>query len=247
MEFDVDQEDNFGKAGRVARKKREVKEKERKHLSGNAAKELYLECIQLILRKQLAWLVRERSLPLELEVVVRDLWDLRVRNFGGLKSVEEKRKGKNVKSEPQSSSDGELAFFSSQSEAEPSSEDNAATPRSSRFKSWTADEGGVWAMPSLLDTLALNYLGCLTIRQPVRIGDLHRWAKRNKLPYRGAVRRACGQICSHRGLTSGADQRNPERDARPIARIIPQGSPGEICCFQGRQAAAGCYGPCYIL
>lgn len=188
MEFDVDVEDNFGRAGSVARKRKDVKQKERKHLSGNAAKELYLECLQLILRKQLAWLIGEKGLPLELEVVVRDLWDLRVRSFKGLASSGEAQERASVKSEPASSSEGELAMFSSQSEPEPSSDDSGRT-RSSRAKSWTTDGTESRAMPALIETLALNYIGCLTIRQPLRIGDLHRWAKGNKLPYRAAVSR----------------------------------------------------------
>jgi len=188
VEFDVDQEDNFGRAGRVARKRKDAKQKGRKHLSGNAAKELYLECLQLILRKQLAWLINEKDLPLELEVVVRDLWDLRVRNFAGLTPARGRSKGGgSVKSEPLSSSDGEIALFSSQSEPEPSSDDSTATLYT-KAKRWMTDEGDLRAMPTLIDTLALTYLGCVTVRQPVRIGDLYRWAKRNKLPYRGAVR-----------------------------------------------------------
>ncbi len=56
-------------------------------MSGTAGRELYLECLQLILRRQLAWLVAEKGFPPQAELVVRDLWDLRLRNFYGLRKA----------------------------------------------------------------------------------------------------------------------------------------------------------------
>ncbi|OIW32142.1 hypothetical protein CONLIGDRAFT_571387 [Coniochaeta ligniaria NRRL 30616] len=184
IEYDVDLEgDNYGKAGTISRKTKEKREKQHKHLSGNAARELYLECLQLVLRKQLAWLVRERGLPAELETVVRDLWDLRVRNFGGLRAVDEKGKGKgrDAKSEPESGSESEM-LFSSQGETDgESGAEASARVKGSRIKNWAVKEGQKWPMPRLLDTLALCYLGCLAMRLPVRIGDLLRWARSGRL------------------------------------------------------------------
>ncbi|EAQ88209.1 hypothetical protein CHGG_04828 [Chaetomium globosum CBS 148.51] len=57
VQFDIDEDDNFGKTGRVARKKKESRRADRKHLTGNAARELFLECLQLLLRKQVLWLI----------------------------------------------------------------------------------------------------------------------------------------------------------------------------------------------
>lgn len=191
IEYDVDLDDNFGKTGRVSRKKKEIKEKERKHLSGNDARELFLGCLQLILRKQIFWLVKEKQLPSELETVVRDLWDLRVRNFRGLKSVNEKSSGRGKESRPgaQSGSEGELSLFSSHYETDAGTDDTdgVTVSKSGRIKTWSVDEADKWPLPTLLDTLALSYLGCLAMRLPVRLGDMHRWAKENKLLYRGAI------------------------------------------------------------
>lgn len=133
------------------------------------------------------WLVRERNLPAELETVVRDLWDLRVRNFGGLRVADEKGKGKDVKSGPPSGSESEMVF-SSQGETDRESDVEGATPvKGWRIKNWTVKEGQKWPMPSLLDTLALCYVGCLAMRLPLRIGDFLRWARSGRLLFIRAV------------------------------------------------------------
>jgi hypothetical protein len=112
-----------------------------------------------------------------------------VRNFGGLRVVDEKAQGKerdmDVKSEPASSSDAER-FFSSQADTDWGS-DVAAPKRGSRIKTWAVKEGQKWPMPSLLDTLALNYVGCLAMRLPVRIGEFFRWARSERILFIGAV------------------------------------------------------------
>lgn len=196
----MDLDDNFGRTGKVVRKQRETKEKQRKHLSGNAARELYLECLQLMLRKQITWLIREWNLPMELEIVARDFWDLRVRGFGGLRLAREKSKQRKARSESGksdggvTSSDGEtMMLFSSQGESEAESDATTATTAtgrsrgSSRIKSWAVSEGQKWAMPNLMDTLALGYVACLVMRRPVRIGELVRAARSGKLAFVGAV------------------------------------------------------------
>jgi RNA polymerase I-specific transcription initiation factor RRN7 len=42
--------------------------------------------------------------------------------------------------------------------------------------------------PTLLDSLALCYLGCLTLRLPVTLGDVHHWVTEGKMPYKRAIR-----------------------------------------------------------
>lgn len=184
--MDVDVEgDNFGQAGKVSRKAREDKEKAARHLAGNAARELYLECLQLVLRRQVWWLVREQRLPPELETVVRDLWDLRIRNFAGLKRAPRgAADDTEPESAPDSGTDGEL--FSSQAGNE--SDTSTATTRTtaSRAKSWASEPGQDWNMPGLFHCLAFCYLGCLSLSLPVRVGHIYNWAKREQLPFLGA-------------------------------------------------------------
>src|SRR5579871_242360 len=59
-------EDDFGTQGRVTSKKREEKEKVEKTLKGRAARKLYLCCWQLVLWKQVHWLIKEKGCPEEL-------------------------------------------------------------------------------------------------------------------------------------------------------------------------------------
>lgn len=199
IQFDVDEDDNYGKTGKVVRKEKEVRETERKHLTGNDAKELYLDCLQIILRKQIAWLIREKGFSDELESICRDLWDLRIRKFIGLKSVSSRtqEKGKGIghdgtSSQPgalsQSGSDSEMVMYSSQAETTDTSADESVKSqrkrRSSRVKDW---ESELWDLPGPMEVLALIYMGCLLKQEPVRVGDIYRWAKNNQLPFLGAV------------------------------------------------------------
>lgn len=184
VEFDIDEEDNFGQQGKIVRKERASREKTTKHLSGKAARELYLECLQLILRKQIWWLVHTKKLPGELETVVRDLWDLRIRNLDGLTSAAADETEGESGHESGASSGTEL--FSSQAGSE--SDASTATTRTtaSRGTSWTSEPGQNWNLPGLSHTLALCYLGCLTLRLPVRVGQVYNWAKDDRLLYLGA-------------------------------------------------------------
>lgn len=156
-----------------------MKQKAQRHLSGNEARELYLECLQLVLRRQVWWLVHERRLPAELETVVRDLWDLRIRNFAGLKTAA--GAAGETETEMDSGTDGE--FFSSQAGSE--SDVSTATTRTSvsRAKSWTSEPGQDWNLPGLFHCLALCYLGCLSLSLPVRVGQVYEWARSDQLPF----------------------------------------------------------------
>ncbi|KAK4236632.1 hypothetical protein C8A03DRAFT_45397 [Achaetomium macrosporum] len=203
VQFDIDEDDNFGKTGRVARKKREARQKERKDLTGNAARELYLECLQLLLRKQVLWLVRRKGFHPELEAVCRDLWYLRVRDFPGLARGAKDGKGRGGgkrtcngdggdremgEGEGQGhGSGGGLMMFSSQSQPEETSQSEAeeSVPGWTRkSRSWA---GEIWPLPGAMDTLALVYLACVLRQEPVRIADVFRWAKNNQIPFLGAI------------------------------------------------------------
>lgn len=128
--------------------------------------------------------------------MARDLWDLRVRGFGGLRGARDrgggskKGKGKETRSEP--SSEGEMMMFSSQGESEAYSDVTATTnatrsSRGSRIKNWSVSEGQKWAMPNLMDTLALGYVACFVMRWPVGVGELLRAARGGGLLFVGAV------------------------------------------------------------
>ena len=202
VQFDIDAEDNFGKQGRIIRKKKEANVKQKKHMGGNEAKELYLECLQLILRKQIAWMIKDKGFDAELESVCRDLWQLRIRGFVGLtaavRNQNDKGKGKENGGSSQATtqsqsqpSESRLVMYSSQAESEATTNDDALSHLQSRsrqdqlrIKSWSGES---WVLPTAMDTLAIVYLGCLLRQEALRIGELVAWARNNRIPYLRAV------------------------------------------------------------
>ncbi|KAK5624907.1 hypothetical protein RRF57_000624 [Xylaria bambusicola] len=108
-------EDAFGTQGRVSRKKKEARRKVAVKLAGDDGRELYLEVLQLILIRQIQWLVDTQGFPDDFTELVRALWTLRVRDLP-LRRREGGREGgagKGYESEEGASS----AWFSSQGES----------------------------------------------------------------------------------------------------------------------------------
>ncbi|KAH6997527.1 ubiquitin family-domain-containing protein [Ilyonectria sp. MPI-CAGE-AT-0026] len=171
IQFDIGDEEDAGKLGAVAKREKEVKERELRHLTGQAGKNLYLECLQLILRNQVLWLVSSRGHKDELETVVRDLWDLRTRGSSNLVAEDA----------PQEDS---LEMFSSQPATEElvKGVDNSKT----RAQSWDPSRGSDWPIPRMIETLALCYLGCLMLRIPTGVGELCTWVNGGHMPCKRA-------------------------------------------------------------
>lgn len=171
MQFDLGDEEDSGKMGAIARRDKEIRTTEKRTLTGLPGKSLYLEALQLILRTQLLWLINTKGFRPELETVVRDLWDLRIRGFGSLVPEEHTK-------------EAELEVFSSQPLSENGDEKKGAFGR----RSWDPERGSDWPMPRFVDTLGLCYLGCLLLKTPVRIGEISGWANGGTIPYKRAVR-----------------------------------------------------------
>ncbi|KAL5609860.1 hypothetical protein FOVSG1_004541 [Fusarium oxysporum f. sp. vasinfectum] len=171
IQFDIGDDVDAGQLGKKTKKDKEVKEKELRHLTGQAGKNLFLECLQLVLRQQLLWLVQSKGHREELETVVRDLWDLRIRGSGALLAEEE----------TQQTGDG-LAIFSSQ----PTGTENDDMPKKqgARARSWNPEDNPDWPVPRMIETLALCYLGCLLLRIPTTVGELCAWANSGRIPYK---------------------------------------------------------------
>ena len=122
---------------------------------GPAATVVYLEAYQLILRKQLYALIHTIGLSSELETVVKNLWRLR------LQLLKDKISD--------TSGDG---TFSSQpgSETERQNSENKQQHPGKRHRKVKND-----GLPTLIETLALCYMGCILLRLPVSIGDIHKY------------------------------------------------------------------------
>ncbi|KAK8172630.1 RNA polymerase I-specific transcription initiation factor Rrn7, partial [Phyllosticta citrichinensis] len=127
------------------------------------ALELYLHCYQLILWKQLYWLINTKGLPAELERIVFDLWAVR------LKSLELK---------VEVASDTESQVFSSQSEGETTDTDHGGHDARLMRRGRRPDSS-----PKLIDTLPLIYLAKLLLRLPASLGDIFAWASNGELIY----------------------------------------------------------------
>lgn len=167
----------MGRTGPVARRKKEVREVEKRQLTGQEGKSLYVEAVQLLLRKQLEFLVRKKGHRPELETVVRDLWDLRIRGYGA--SIHD-----------YDISESEPETFSSQPVAADMQEKLSWKP-ASRVQSWNPARGNGWPLPRMLETLALCYLGCLLLKIPTRLADLQNWVSAGSMPYLRAVSFIC--------------------------------------------------------
>ncbi|CAE7026584.1 hypothetical protein P3342_005813 [Pyrenophora teres f. teres] len=132
-----------------------------KIFEGPKAHELYLECVQLILRHHIRFLVHDKGFPRELETVVKDLWAL------GLGQI-------NTGEEPQE----EVSDTENDDEAANSNEEDSAIKPKREVKSSNT--------PRIRHCVALCYLGFITLRLPVTPGDIHRWVTDEMLPYRKA-------------------------------------------------------------
>ncbi|KAI8941544.1 hypothetical protein NX059_002761 [Plenodomus lindquistii] len=174
-----DDEDNLVTAARtVTRKKKDVDEtskKVAKHFSGRQALDLYLKSLQLILRHQIWFLVREKGLPAELEMVIYDLWALRIAQLG------DKIGSSQAESDPQSQSQ---MFNTLDTDDSDTANEERGQPKSATYRG----EHKLQGMPNLNDTLALCYLGILTLRLPFTPGDIYAWVTDGKLAYRRAIK-----------------------------------------------------------
>ncbi|KAH9204453.1 hypothetical protein DL95DRAFT_471482 [Leptodontidium sp. 2 PMI_412] len=169
-------EDDWNAQGKKSRRKREEKERVETILGGSDAKELYLQCYQLILWKQCHWLVTTLGLPGELRVIVRDLWELRLRSFH-ISRDEKSAYG---------SGTGTM-MFSSASEGD-NTDTDGVTHRSIGSRRSKKSAVTEEKLPRLIETLALCYLGTLLLKMPVTVEDFHRWALQDRITYNRAIK-----------------------------------------------------------
>jgi RNA polymerase I-specific transcription initiation factor RRN7 len=168
-------EDDFNSQGRITRRKREEKERVERVLSGREATQLFLQCYQLVLWKQVKWLIDMKGLPSELETVVRDLWSVRLR---GVRSLGEEDVGTGSR---------ETVGFSSQSEWEATETDTDGIDSTGGTGRRNKRKAKQESTPKLIDSLALCYLGTLLMRLPVTLGEFHHWAEQEDIIFVRAV------------------------------------------------------------
>lgn len=128
-------------------------------------------CVQLVLRKQVYWLIHSIGLPDGLEQLTKDLWALRLQKVQSRVAYESETEA------PASQ------VFSSQSESGATSA-SRSTRRSRRKGKERLQEGS----PSLLETLAVCYVALLLLHIPVTVHDIHKWTNGGQLIYYRAAR-----------------------------------------------------------
>lgn len=164
-------------AARRARRQSEAEAAARpKYFSGREATELYLQCFQLVLRKQVWWLVTDEGYPTEVEAVVRDLWALRAGMCKGIEDDESESVFDSSRNRARSGS------FLSVASSDVASEDADAAPRVLK-KRLTLPS----ALPRLPSSLSLIYVALLLLRLPVSVADLRTWIFSPGFPYLRAI------------------------------------------------------------
>jgi RNA polymerase I-specific transcription initiation factor RRN7 len=117
------------------------------------------------------YLIRDKGLPEELEVITLDLWALRISQFGD-----------RITSDGRTDSQTQSQVFSTLETDDEETDDARGT-----FRTPKGRDKKLSSVPNLLDTLSLCYLGTLTLRLPVTPGDIYHWVTEEKLAYRGAI------------------------------------------------------------
>ena len=165
-------EDSFGTQGRTSRVRQETQQKVSQGRSfgylpillrtfkiwtvkrGTSAVGLYLEAYQFILQGQCQALINTVGLPEDLESVVKDLWSLRLQLLD---------------TNTNATSDDETVFSSQPLSETEEVEKVEAGKREYKIRGK--------AMPTLIETLALLYLGTVLLRLPISMGDMHRYSR----------------------------------------------------------------------
>lgn len=157
-------EDEFGTTGRVTRAKKEKQKREGLKLTGSEGRRLYLQALQYVLRRQVEWL---RNVGLQLdeeegrtyEELVKELWSLTCAMPGVMENVDTGEQTDDYVTEDS------MASSSAPEDSEASTKSNG----------WLDKKGS--RLPSLMHTLALCYIACVILKQPVTTADFHRWAQ----------------------------------------------------------------------
>ncbi|KAK6336789.1 Pol I core factor CF [Orbilia javanica] len=174
---------------------------EEKVFTGKRGLSLFLQAFQFILRKQVAWLIDEKKFPKELQLIVRDLWTLR------LESIYAERSSRAPSSSGYTSAASSTATTGSQaypSDPETSSQRSTASfsrPRSrTTTRSRSSSRGrSIFSkpketIPKLLDTISIIYIAALLLHLPLEIITVHRWIIEQDLVYFRAIKALPGDM-----------------------------------------------------
>ncbi|KIX97599.1 uncharacterized protein Z520_06377 [Fonsecaea multimorphosa CBS 102226] len=169
---------DFGRQGTVVRKK-EIRKKQKISkgmsnstepvLRGAKAYQLFLQSWQFILWKQCYVLVHQKGLPAELWAIVRDLWALWLSKL-------EHRLGDSHAEAMQNA------------DTTASSGNDTDTDLDADVRREPEGNKAAHSYPTLIDTIALNYLGIVMLRRPIGLAKVLKWILEEEVPFIRAIR-----------------------------------------------------------
>lgn len=148
-------------------------------MTGIPGLQLYLSSYQLILRHQCRALIESKSLPKELEAVVKEIWAPRI-DLIEEKFVADQPNINEDEGDETSGGEEGLRMFSSQTDVDTTAGETTAGEtedervelgRKRRKKGERKKER---AYPSLVDSLGMCYMAMMVLRLPVSLGDIYR-------------------------------------------------------------------------
>ncbi|KAJ3035021.1 Pol I core factor CF [Rhizophlyctis rosea] len=171
---------------RVLKRKRKKRRKDRKdhkravfETSSSPPLTVAFEICQCILKAQVEWLISQKKFPKELETAVLHLWLLYLETR--TMSFDDREKPVIEEIEWQQSSQ---ASGTSGDESERSSGSGLSRSSTGTAASSTAARKEYERHPAGRSfTLVFCYLGCIMLRLPVVVADLHRWAATGEMIY----------------------------------------------------------------
>lgn len=122
-------------------------------LYGAKASKLYMQSLQFLLQKQIKWLVDDKSVPQELESVVKSLWAVYVNVTDFAREESRSSRATSLRSDDE---------------------------QQQEFPSFHSRH---YFSAEYIHTISLCYLGCVFLKLPIYLYDFHRWSYRCEFPY----------------------------------------------------------------
>ncbi|KAF3095371.1 Pol I core factor CF [Orbilia oligospora] len=169
---------------------------EEKVFTGKKGLSLFLQAFQFILRKQVAWLIDEQKFPKEFQLIVRDLWTLRLESIYSERSSRAPSASSGYTSAAESlASTGSQAYPSDPETASQRSTTSLSRPHSrttTRSRSTSRGRNAFSkpkeTIPKLLDTISILYIAASLINLPLEITTVHRWIIEQDIVYFRAIK-----------------------------------------------------------
>ncbi|EPS36617.1 hypothetical protein H072_9896 [Dactylellina haptotyla CBS 200.50] len=201
--LDIREDDEYQprKGDRRIVEREESQPAEEKFFTGRKGFTLFLQAFQLILRKQVEWLIQDRHFPAEFQLLVRDLWTLRLEAIfsdrssrapsssgytsrasqSGAESEASASQGNISERETTASQGSGMSIYQSQASSRSRSRSRSAS------RGRRASRRSKEPTPKLIDTLGMLFIACMLLRLPIEITMLHQWVAQQDIIYFRAI------------------------------------------------------------